>query len=262
MAQRRRHGAAGTGSEGPAVQRSRPGMAIRSSSRCGLAHAAACRSVLELIDPPGVDPLTAKKAHMLASLTLGRTGADELLADQSRGPQTCLRNRRAQSVEGARNFLDDVRTNGGRPRQVDSSPFVFGKNTAATPGKVVYRNDLIELIQYEPQTPQVHAAPLLCSPPWINKYYVMDLAPKRSFIEWAVQHNRTVFAISYRNATRRCRASRWTTTSSTGRNRRWTSSPTSPVPTRSTSWACALAVPSRRSPPPISRPPVTSGWAT
>jgi polyhydroxyalkanoate synthase subunit PhaC len=57
----------------------------------------------------------------------------------------------------------------------------------------------MELLQYEPQTPQVHAKPLLCSPPWINKYYVMDLAPGRSFIEWAVRHGRTVFAISYRN---------------------------------------------------------------
>ena len=57
----------------------------------------------------------------------------------------------------------------------------------------------MELLQYEPQTEQVHATPLLCSPPWINKYYVMDLAPDRSFIEWAVQHGRTVFAISYKN---------------------------------------------------------------
>ncbi len=60
-------------------------------------------------------------------------------------------------------------------------------------------NDLMELIQYAPQTEQVHAIPLLASPPWINKYYVMDLAPQRSFFEWAVQHGRTVFAISYRN---------------------------------------------------------------
>jgi polyhydroxyalkanoate synthase subunit PhaC len=67
---------------------------------------------------------------------------------------------------------------------------------------VVYRNDLMELLQYEPQTEQVHAVPLLCSPPWINKYYVMDLAPGRSFIEWAVQHGRTVFAISYKNPSR------------------------------------------------------------
>ena len=166
-----------------------------------LAHAAACRSVLELIDPPGADPLTAKKARMLASLTLDALAPTNFLPTNPAALKRAFETGGRSLLKGARNFLDDVRTNGGRPRQVDSSSFVFGKNTAATPGKVVYRNDLIELIQYEPQTPQVHAAPLLCSPPWINKYYVMDLAPKRSFIEWAVQHNRTVFAISYRNAT-------------------------------------------------------------
>src|SRR5262249_26831368 len=66
-------------------------------------------------------------------------------------------------------------------------------------GKVVFRNDLMELIQYTPQTKQVRSVPLLASPPWINKYYIMDLAPERSFLECAVQHRRTVFAISYRN---------------------------------------------------------------
>jgi polyhydroxyalkanoate synthase subunit PhaC len=75
----------------------------------------------------------------------------------------------------------------------------FAQRNAAAPAKVVYRNELMELLQYEPQTPQVNAAPLLCSPPWINKYYVMDLAPGRSFIEWSFRHNRTVFAISSRN---------------------------------------------------------------
>ena len=70
---------------------------------------------------------------------------------------------------------------------------------AATPGQVVFRNEPMELIQYALQTGQVHATPLLASPPWINKYYVMDLAPGRSFIEWVVTHERTVFAISYRN---------------------------------------------------------------
>jgi polyhydroxyalkanoate synthase len=70
---------------------------------------------------------------------------------------------------------------------------------AATPGKVVYRSDLIELIQYAPQTPTVHEVPLLFCPPWINKYYVMDLAPGRSLIEWAVRHGHLSFAISYRN---------------------------------------------------------------
>ena len=70
---------------------------------------------------------------------------------------------------------------------------------AATPGKVVFSNDLMELIQYAPQTPEVHAIPMLASPPWINKYYIMDLAPGRSFIEWAIRNGHTMFAISYRN---------------------------------------------------------------
>ncbi|MBV8721284.1 MAG: poly-beta-hydroxybutyrate polymerase, partial [Candidatus Eremiobacteraeota bacterium] len=102
-------------------------------------------------------------------------------------------------VRGLQNFLDDVRDNGGYPRQVDKSGFERGVNIAATPGRVVMRNDLMELIAYEPQTEQVHEIPLLCSPPWINKYYIMDLAPERSFVEWAVKHGHQTFMISYRN---------------------------------------------------------------
>jgi polyhydroxyalkanoate synthase subunit PhaC len=102
-------------------------------------------------------------------------------------------------IAGLGNFFDDVAHNGGRPRQVDSSGFEVGRNMAATPGRVVFRNRLIELLAYEPQTELVHAQPILCSPPWINKFYIMDLAPGRSFVEYAVQHGFTVFMISYRN---------------------------------------------------------------
>jgi len=102
-------------------------------------------------------------------------------------------------VRGVRNFLDDLHNNGGWPSQVDASSFEVGVNTAATKGKVIYRSDLIELIQYEPATAEVHTIPLLICPPWINKYYITDLAPGRSLIEWAVQHGHTCFAISYRN---------------------------------------------------------------
>ena len=105
----------------------------------------------------------------------------------------------ASLFRGLRTFLADVAENDGMPRQVDRNVFRVGKDLAATPGKVVFRNELMELIQYAPQTETVFEIPLLCSPPWINKYYVMDLAPRRSFIEWAVQHGHTVFAISYRN---------------------------------------------------------------
>lgn len=102
-------------------------------------------------------------------------------------------------VRGARNLLRDAVTNGGMPRQTTPGEFTVGKDLAATPGRVVFRNRLMELIQYLPQTDEVHEIPLLLSPPWINKYYIMDLAPGKSLVEWAVQHGHTVFMISYRN---------------------------------------------------------------
>ena len=102
-------------------------------------------------------------------------------------------------VRGFTHFVDDVVTNGGWPRQVDSAALELGTDLAATPGKVVYRNRLMELIQYEPRTETVFETPLLLSPPWINKYYVMDLAPGKSFAEWALTQGHTVFCISYRN---------------------------------------------------------------
>ena len=90
--------------------------------------------------------------------------------------------------------------NGGWPSQVDRDAFVLGSTTAATPGAVVYRNELIEVLQYAPQTETVHEIPLLVCPPWINRYYIADLAPGRSLVEWAVRHGHTTFAVSYRNA--------------------------------------------------------------
>ena len=102
-------------------------------------------------------------------------------------------------ARGFSNFVRDVARNGGLPSQVDRKALALGRDLAATPGRVVLRNDLIELIAYEPQTESVFAQPIVYSPPWINKYYVLDLAPGRSFIEHAVGRGFTVFAISYRN---------------------------------------------------------------
>jgi polyhydroxyalkanoate synthase len=102
-------------------------------------------------------------------------------------------------LRGASNLVSDLRHNGGWPSQVDRKAFTVGVDLAATPGRVVLRNQLIELIAYEPQTERVHAEPILFSPPWINKYYIMDLAPGRSLVEFAVQQGFTVFMISYRD---------------------------------------------------------------
>lgn len=102
-------------------------------------------------------------------------------------------------LNGFRNFLDDLWNNGGMPSQVDKRPFKVGETIAVTPGAVIYRGDLCEIIQYSPATPQVRSRPVLLAPPQINKYYVMDMAPKRSLIEYAVAHGYQLFAISWRN---------------------------------------------------------------
>jgi polyhydroxyalkanoate synthase len=102
---------------------------------------------------------------------------------------------------GLQNFLDDLTNNFGMPRQVDERKFQVGRNLATTPGAVVYRGESFELIQYTPQTAHVHKRPLVIVPPQINKFYATDLAPGRSFAEFAVQHDIQTFCISWRNPT-------------------------------------------------------------
>src|SRR4030088_1566178 len=104
-------------------------------------------------------------------------------------------------LRGARNLVNDVRHNGGMPSMVDKRPFEVGRNIAVTPGAVVYRDEVIELIQYAPTTETVQRRPLVLIPPQINKYYILDLAPQRSFIEYAVAQGVPFFAISWRNPT-------------------------------------------------------------
>ena len=104
-------------------------------------------------------------------------------------------------VKGLKNLLEDLGRGKGRLdiRKTDYSAFEVGKNIAVTPGKVIYENDLMQLIQYEPQTQQVFKRPLLIVPPWINKYYILDLRPENSFIDWLVKKGHTVFTISWVN---------------------------------------------------------------
>ena len=142
----------------------------------------------------------AKKLRLATEIVVDALAPTNVLPGNPAALKRAFETGGASLLRGARNFVTDVVTNKGMPRQVDRSAFTIGKDLAATPGKVVFRNDLIELLQYAPQTETVYEVPLLCSPPWINKFYVMDLAPQRSFIEMAVQKGHTVFAISYRNA--------------------------------------------------------------
>src|SRR3954463_16736865 len=102
-------------------------------------------------------------------------------------------------VKGLHNLLGDIEKGGGKLRisMTDETAFKLGQNVATTPGKVVYQNDLMQLIQYEPRTKEVFRQPLVIIPPWINKYYSLDLREKNSFIRWALDQGHTVFVISW-----------------------------------------------------------------
>jgi polyhydroxyalkanoate synthase len=104
-------------------------------------------------------------------------------------------------IRGLNNLLADLEKGGGQLRvsMTDESAFQLGRNVATTPGKVVHQTPLMQLIQYEPTTPQVHKRPLVIIPPWINKYYILDLREKNSFIRWAVAQGHTVFVLSWVN---------------------------------------------------------------
>jgi len=104
-------------------------------------------------------------------------------------------------VRGLKMLAEDIEAGKGniRIRQVDASAFKLGVNMATSPGKVIFRDDLIELIQYAPTTPDVYRRPLLIFPPWINKFYILDLNPEKSFIRWAVSQGLTVFVVSWVN---------------------------------------------------------------
>lgn len=104
-------------------------------------------------------------------------------------------------VRGMHMLAEDIERGGGhlKIRQSDSSMFEVGRNLAITPGKVIYQNELMQLIQYAPSTEKVLKRPLLIVPPWINKYYVLDLTPEKSFIKWCIDQGLTVFCISWVN---------------------------------------------------------------
>ncbi|MCC7428462.1 MAG: class I poly(R)-hydroxyalkanoic acid synthase, partial [Alphaproteobacteria bacterium] len=104
-------------------------------------------------------------------------------------------------IKGLSNLLADLERGKGRlsVKMTDMDAFKVGQNIALTPGKVVFQNDLMQLVQYTPTTEKVLKRPLLIIPPWINKYYILDLRPKNSFIKWAVDQGHTVFVISWVN---------------------------------------------------------------
>jgi polyhydroxyalkanoate synthase len=149
----------------------------------------------------GLDERTRHKAQFyLKQLSSALSPSNFLLTNPELIRET-LRENGANLVRGISMLAEDIEAGGGelKIRQSDPSNFRIGVNIANTPGKVIFRNELIELIQYAPTTEKVLKRPLLIVPPWINKFYILDLNPEKSFIRWAVAQGLTVFCISWVN---------------------------------------------------------------
>ncbi len=164
------------------------------------AYLAVARLLRELAHAARVEGPSAAKAEFAAQLVADALSPTNFFLTNPAALERLFETGGLSAVRGVRNFARDVVHNGGWPSQVDRDAFVLGSTTAATPGAVVFRNELIEVLQYTPQTETVHEIPLLVCPPWINRYYIADLAPGRSLVEWAVRAGHTTFAVSYRNA--------------------------------------------------------------
>lgn len=152
-------------------------------------------------DAPGLDARTRQKALFYLRQILNALAPTNFVATNPKVLNAVRDSEGDNLRRGFKNFLDDMERGNGRLRisLTDRSAFELGRDLAITPGKVVMQNDLAQLIQYEPSTERVHRRPLLFVPPWINKYYILDLRPENSFVRWAVEQGHTVFVISWVN---------------------------------------------------------------
>ena len=152
-------------------------------------------------DVEGLDDKTAKKVDFYTRQFVDAMAPSNFVMTNPQVLRETIESRGENLVKGLKDLLDDMERGGGqlRIRQTDEDAFELGRNIALTPGKVVFQTDLMQLLQYEPVTEKVDKRPLLIIPPWINKYYILDLQPKNSFIKWCVEQGLTVFVVSWVN---------------------------------------------------------------
>ena len=152
-------------------------------------------------DVEGLDEKTAQKVEFFTERYLDAMSPTNFAHTNPAVLDKVLETKGANLVNGLRNMLNDLDTGEGqlRIRMTDYEAFELGKNVAVTPGKVIYQNRMFQLIQYSPTTETTFTKPLLIVPPWINKFYIMDLQPKNSMLRWMVEQGHTVFVISWVN---------------------------------------------------------------
>jgi polyhydroxyalkanoate synthase len=170
------------------------------------AYLATARWAGDLVDhADGLDEHTRHKAQFYMKQVANAISPSNFILTNPELFRETVASNGENLVRGMRMLAEDIKAGKGdlRLRQADPTRFKVGQNLANTPGKVVARNALVEIIQYEPTTEKVLKRPLLICPPWINKFYILDLNPEKSFIRWAVAQGHTVFVISWVNPDQR-----------------------------------------------------------
>jgi polyhydroxyalkanoate synthase len=159
----------------------------------------ATKAMLDGIDAAEIDPDTKARVKFFAKQFCDMMSPTNFAFLNPAVLEETMKTGGENLQRGAQNVLEDIRDNQGRPALVDKKAFTVGKNVATTPGAVVYRNELIELIEYNATTETVYQKPLVIVPPWINKYYILDLQPKNSIIKFAVDSGIRTYVVSWRN---------------------------------------------------------------
>jgi poly[(R)-3-hydroxyalkanoate] polymerase subunit PhaC len=171
------------------------------SKRLMQAHCLTHRELARFIEGSSLDARGKARAHFFASLLTDALAPSNWLLVNPTALRKMVDTGGGNVAASMKNLVHDIRHNHLLPSQVDRTPFKLGVNVASTPGAVVYRSEMFELIQYAPSQKQVHARPLVMSPPQINKFYAVDLAPEKSLLKWAVDSGVQMFVVSWRNPT-------------------------------------------------------------
>jgi polyhydroxyalkanoate synthase subunit PhaC len=165
------------------------------------AHCVTQETLGRFIDRSSLDVLGKRRAQFFATLVTDALAPSNWLLANPVALRKIIDTGGESLVMGLKNMVRDIREHRMLPSQVDPAPFRLGVNVASTPGQVVYRTGMFELIQYAPSREQVHARPLVMAPPQVNKFYAVDLAPEKSLLKWTVDSGVQMFVVAWRNPT-------------------------------------------------------------
>ncbi|WP_039009707.1 alpha/beta fold hydrolase [Cupriavidus sp. IDO] len=158
-----------------------------------------CNALSGFVERSALDDKSKERAQFVLSLMTDALSPTNTLLGNPAALRKIIESGGASLISGLRNIVTDALTNQGMPSQVDKSAFEVGRNLGTSPGSVVFRNEVLELIQYTPSTPNVYARPQLIVPPQINKFYIFDLSEGKSIVDYMLRNQFQVFVVSWRN---------------------------------------------------------------